>query len=185
MSSSTTDAPWWEGHGLPFNFMLRVRAEVAIRPEYRGCVADPRVAQFNGEAHAFRYGFGQGEGDLYPGEFAMVPEEPEFADRLRRGADAGWISSGDLRLVERLPPEREPGMLVSLGFEIRSTLADGSTYVATFGGASTAPVEQYLVGSGGHRREFVPPPDWGFGAHIREAVAIIRDWVRNPWRPAP
>ena len=37
----------------------------------------------------------------------------------------------------------------------------------------------------GHRREFVPPPDWGFGAHIREAVAIIRDWVRNPWRPAP
>lgn len=99
-------APWWERHGLPFNFMLRVRAEVAIRPEYRGHRADPRYSQFNGEVHVFGYGFDQGERDLYPGEFAMVPERPgeqEFIDRLR-AQDAGWISSGDLRLVEQLPP---------------------------------------------------------------------------------
>lgn len=73
------------GQGLPY--LVRIRRDIGrqVRPE---------AEEVDGKVYVFRFGWVQGDGDQYPGEKAMVPNDFDWP------ADAPpWMSEGDCLLL--------------------------------------------------------------------------------------
>lgn len=72
----------------PRTMRVRIRRDIGL--EVR-----PNAEQIDGQVYRFTRGWLMEEDDPYPGEVAMIPEDPAYP------ADApNWIASGDLEQVE-------------------------------------------------------------------------------------
>jgi len=65
-------------------YMVQIRRDI-------GMTVKPEAEQLDGKVYGFRFGWVQDDEDRYPGESAMLPNDPNWPE------DAPvWISSGDL-----------------------------------------------------------------------------------------
>ena len=78
----------------------KIMCRIKIRPEYEGRKARPKVQELNGQVLLMQVLWLQDSDDNYPGEYALEPCDREIRSKWFEGTGIGWISSGDVEILE-------------------------------------------------------------------------------------
>ena len=78
----------------------KIMCRIKIRPTFRGRKEKPKVQELNGQVLLMQVLWLQEDEDNYPGEYALKPYDEDTWFKWSEENDVGWISSGDVEILE-------------------------------------------------------------------------------------
>jgi len=78
----------------------KIICRIKVRPEYKGRKARPEVQELNGQILLMQVLWLQDDGDKYPGEYALRPDDKDTWFKWSEKNGVGWIASGDVEILE-------------------------------------------------------------------------------------